>query len=618
MKTTLLKSLLTAFLMLFSFTATSAYDFKVDGIYYNKIGDNEVEVTYEFKLDTWYVPQSDYAGNIVIPSQLTYDGTMYSVTSIGEYAFYGCSSLTSVTIPNSVTSIGASAFSGCSGLTSVTIPNSVTSIGNWAFSGCSGLTSVTIPNSVTSIGEWAFYNCSGLTSFTIPNSVTSIGDNAFSGCSGLTSVTIPNSVTSIGWASFYACSGLTSVTIPNSVTSIGWYAFSGCSGLTSVTIPNSVTSIGAYAFRECKNITKLSIEAGNEKYFTDGHSILAKLEGNKVELNSFVVLDTSYTIPNSVTSIGDGAFRYCDGLTSVTIPNSVTSIGEWAFEDCSGLTSVTIPNSVTSIGMYAFRGCSGLTSVTIGNSVTSIGEGAFSGCSGLTSLNIPSSVDSIGVFAFSNCKNITKLSIEVGNAKYFTDGHSILKKLEGNKVDLNSFVVWDSSYIIPNSVTSIGYGAFGGCSGLTSVTIPNSVTSIGERAFSGCTNLKDLSLGAGLRNIGDFAFANCAAIRKITCYATQPPSAGPFSFFVDGQPPQNEVYENADLYVPQESLNDYKNASVWKEFYNIHGAEITGINGVTIDSAANGNQKVYDLQGRKLQKTEHGLNIINGKKVMVK
>ena len=286
-----------------------------------------------------------------------------SVTTIGSYAFERCSSLTKaefasieslcsisfgnyesnplsyahhlyidgkevkdLVIPNSVTSIGIYAFQGCSGLTSITIPNSVTSIGSDAFSGCSGLTSITIPNSVTSIGERAFEGCSGLTSITIPNSVTSIGSDAFSYCSGLTSITIPNSVTSIGSSAFYYCSGLTSITIPNSVTSIGSVAFSGCSGLTSITIPNSVTSIGEGAFYECSGLT-------------------------------------SITIPNSVTSIGDYAFRGCSGLTSITIPNSVTSIGSDAFYGCSGLTSITIPSSVTSIGSSAFKDCPELTDV---------------------------------------------------------------------------------------------------------------------------------------------------------------------------------------------------------------------------------------------------------------
>ena len=178
---------------------------------------------------------------------------------IGEFAFYNCRSLTSVTIPSSVTSIGKYAFSGCSGLTSVTIPSSVTSIGESAFSGCRSLTSVTIPSSVTSIGEAAFLDCSGLTSVTLPSSVTSIGWSAFRGCSGLTSVTLPSSVTSIGGSAFEGCSGLTSITLPSSVTSIGSSAFSRCSGLTSITIPSSVTSIGSSAFSRCSGLTSVYV-----------------------------------------------------------------------------------------------------------------------------------------------------------------------------------------------------------------------------------------------------------------------------------------------------------------------------------------------------------------------
>jgi hypothetical protein len=181
-----------------------------------------------------------------------------SVTSIGDYAFYGCTGLTSVTIPKSVTSIGEFAFRDCTGLTSITIPNSVTSIGDNTFAYCTGPTSITIPNSVTSIGDNAFKGCTGLTSITIPNSVTSIGVWAFSKCTGLTSITIPNSVTSIGGSAFKGCTRLTSVTIPNSVTSIGAGAFRGCTGLTSVTIPKSVTSIGAGAFSK-SGIMKVSL-----------------------------------------------------------------------------------------------------------------------------------------------------------------------------------------------------------------------------------------------------------------------------------------------------------------------------------------------------------------------
>ena len=177
-----------------------------------------------------------------------------SVTSIGNSAFYGCSSLISVIIPEGVTSIGNSAFYGCSGLTSINIPEGVTSIGNYAFDGCRGLTSINIPEGVTSIGNSAFYGCSSLTSVTIPESVTRIGNGAFSGCSSLTSVTIPESVTSIGESAFSGCSGLTSINIPEGVTKIGDHAFYGCSSLTSVTIPESVTSIGESAFYGCSGL----------------------------------------------------------------------------------------------------------------------------------------------------------------------------------------------------------------------------------------------------------------------------------------------------------------------------------------------------------------------------
>ena len=269
-----------------------AVEVEIDGINYDLNAD-ATQATVVSKSDK-------YSGDVVIPESVEHDGTAYSVTSIGNYAFEGCSGLSSVTIPNSVTSIGKEAFRGSSGLTSVTIGNSVTSIGYAAFYDCDGLTSVTIGNSVTSIGSSAFFGCSGLTSVTIPNSVTSIGAFAFSYCDGLTSVhisdiaawgnidfynassnplyyahhlylngeevkdlVIPNSVTSIGDYAFSNCSGLTSVTIPNSVTSIGYSAFSGCSGLTSVTIPNSVTSIGNYAFSGCSGLQDVYCHAEN-------------------------------------------------------------------------------------------------------------------------------------------------------------------------------------------------------------------------------------------------------------------------------------------------------------------------------------------------------------------
>ena len=532
-----------------------------------------------------------------------YKGENYE---IGESAFYGCYGLTSVTIPNSVTSIGDDAFYYCYGLTSVhisdiaawcnidfddyysnplsyahhlylngeevkdlVIPNSVTSIGDRAFEECTGLTSVTIPNSVTSIGQSAFKGCDGLTSVTIPNSVTSIGESAFSVCTGLTSVTIPNSVKSIGGGAFFKCFALLSVTIGNSVTSIGYQTFSGCSGLTSVTIPNSVTSIGNGAFEECFRLTSIVVEDGNPVYDSRNNcNAIIETATNTLHYGCKTTI-----IPNSVTSIGDGAFSGCSGLASVTIPNSVTSIGNGAFEYCSGLTSITIPNSVKSIGKNAFYGCDGLTSVTIPNSVTSIGKYAFYKCSGLTSVTIGNSVTSIGQSAFEGCSGLT--SVTIGN-----------------------------------SVTSIGDWAFDGCSGLTSVTIPNSVKSIGGEAFYGCSGLTSVTIGSGVTSIWYAAFAYCPELLDVYCYAEKVPST--YSNAFEGSYP-----EYVTLHVPDASINSYKATSPWSGFGKIVALtdEETGIDEL---KGENGKVKteIFDLSGRRGQKGQKGIFVRDGKVVV--
>jgi len=371
------------------------------------------------------------SGAISIPSTLG----GYPVTSIGDWAFEGCTGLTSVIIPDSVTSIGEYAYYGCYGLTSVTIPDSLTSIGGGAFGDCSGLTAITVGS-----GNTAYESIDGVLfnkaktililvpggkegAYSIPNSVTSIGGSAFYSCTGLTSVTIPDSVTSIGESAFCVCYGLTSVIIPDSVTSIGEYAFYGCYGLTSVTIPDFVMSIGDRAFGDCSGLTAITVGQGNTAYasidgvlFNKEKTILIQVPGGK---------EGAYSIPNFVASIGESAFYGCTGLTSVTIPDSVTSIGESAFCVCYHLTSVIIPDSVTSIGDKTFYYCTGLTSVTIPDSVTSIGGYAFYGCSGLTGVTIPDSVTSIGDEAFNGCINLTIFGVPGSYAEIYANDNGI-------------------------------------------------------------------------------------------------------------------------------------------------------------------------------------------------
>ena len=619
-----MKRLIIFFTAITCLVATATGKEKIGDLYYNLNSDNKTaEVTpfSNFSEDNRYY----VSGTVVIPEKIVYQDIEYTVNSIGDRAFRGCTGLTSVEIPNSVTSIGSGAFEKCPieslkidcpnieswfvsnrTLKNLTIGNSVTSIGERAFNSCTALTSVTIGNSVTSIGDFAFYKCSGLTSLEIPNSVTSIGNWAFDECpieslkidctnigdwfSGnttLKNLIIGDSVISIGNDAFWRCTGLTSIEIPNSVTEIGYWAFCSCSGLTSVEIGNSVTSIGNLAFEECP-IESLKIDCPNiERWFSD-----------KSTLKNLI-------IGNSVTSIGNYAFSGCSGLTSVEIGNSVISIGEYAFENCTGLTKVEIsdleawckitfstllsnplyyakhlylngeevkdliiPNSVTTIGVYAFAGWDGLTSVEIPNSVTEIGQDAFYGCTSLTKVEISDL----------EAWNKIKFSDNVSNPLYYAhhlylNGEEVIDLVIPDSITEigdYAFAGWFglTSLEIPDSVISIGASAFYGCTGLTNVVIPNSVTEIRSSAFYGCAELKSLIFKSlQILTLGSEAFNNCGNIATIQCNTNRPPVSADYSVF------DEEVYSNCKLYVPDAQKSLYYTVIPWSKFQNIYSTD---------------------------------------------
>ena len=433
------------------------------------------------------------------------------VTSIGEKIFGFCSNLESITVENgntkyhsagncvietetktlitgcknsiiptdgSVTTIGEYAFYSCSGLSSIEIPSSITSIGDSAFYGCSGLSSIEIPKSVTSIAENAFYGCQGLTSviFEKGSELTIIGERAFSGCGEITGIEIPNSVTSIGK---YGLSSCKSVTFEENskLARIGVFVFSGNRRLVSIEIPKSVRGIDNFAFENCKGLKSITFEENSEL-----ESIASSAFYGCSGLETI-------TLPESVTSIGFEAFLGCKALTDIKIPKGVTSIEYNTFLDCSSLQSIDIPEGLTSIAYDAFRNCSGLKIIELPESITYIGGSAFSGCSGLEAIELPKNVTSIGNRAFYACSGLKSIAVESGNTKYHSAGNCLIE------TETKTLILGCENSIIPTdgSVTSIGELAFYKCSGLESIVIPKIVTSIGAWAFDMCSGLETIN-----------------------------------------------------------------------------------------------------------------------------
>ena len=493
------------------------------------------------------------------------------VARIDSSAFYGCSILTNITIPDSVTRIGSYAFCGCSNLTSITLPNSVRNIGSYAFCDCSNLTSITIPEGVTNILSSTFSDCNSLTDITIPSSVTGISSYAFYGCSSLTVVyitdltawcnisfynydsnplsyannlyvngelvtelVIPDDVKNVSSYAFYNCSSLSSIMIPNNVISIGNSTFSGCSNLTSITLPSSVTSIGSYAFYNCSSLLSIIIPKGVTNIGASMFYGCSSLTSITIPDSVISIGDSAFygcssltniTGSNGVTNIGGSSFYGCSSLTEIIIPASVTSIGSYTFYNCSSLISIIIPEGVTNIGASMFYGCSSLTSITIPDSVTSIGSYAFYNCGCLANIKIPNGVTSIGESAFRNCNTLTNITIPnsvTSIGSYAFNGcktlTSIVISANITRIDNYTFDGCSTlkSIVIPNGVTSIGYSAFKGCSSLTTITIPNSVTSIGAYAFYSCSSLVSITIPEGVTNIGSSMFYGCSSLTSIT------------------------------------------------------------------------------------------------------
>lgn len=566
--------------MLWVSLSSSAYDFEVDGIYYNIVSavDKTVEVTYSV-----YTKGLDYDGDIDIPDNIIYKESNYSVIGIGKDAFCNSKALISVHLPSTITYMGNCAFEGCNNLTSINMPKSITSIGSFAFDCCYSLLSIEIPSEITFIGNQTFYNCRSLTTIDIPAGVTFIGKSAFEGCSGLTAIVIPDAVTSIEEYAFAGCKGLSSIRISDAVTSIEEHAFAGCKGLSSIRIPNAVTSIGDYAFSGCTGVN-------------------------------------SVTLGSSIASLGWGAFENCTNLVSITIPESLTSIGNSPFSWCTSLQEINveegntmytsldgvlfskdlkelksfaigkvgkyvIPSSVTNIRCGAFEGCKNLTSIEIPNSVQVIADDAFRGCSGLTSVILPPSLSRLGNYAFTNCTELRKSAYPntlTTSSSCFPSGcRAISYPVEGALIE--SGFIYNSNktalYFVPlelkgdykvsESVSSIGMNAFYNCTDIRSIIFPDSLSSIGDGAFIGCHGLTSVILPSSIKTIGQYIFSGCTGLKKCS-YPNTISNPFPEEVCSVAYPPEYAIIDNGFVYGREKSIiyfapHDFKGELIVQE-----------------------------------------------------
>lgn len=608
-----------------------AYDFDSDGLFYNIIDYDklEVEVTYENKT------YNSYKGDIIIPDKVSFNGKEYLTTQIGPEAFMGCKSLTNIQLPKNLNKICYDAFAGCNILKEINIPNGVTIIEIGTFRGCTNLEKVELPYFITEISNVLFYNCTSLDRIIIPNSVTIIQPLAFYGCVKLSKIEIPDSVKIIEDSAFYGCTSLFEVKLGENIEEIRPLAFMNCESLTEILLPDSINYIGYNVFSGCSSLEHISLPKNLNE-------ILSQTFLNCINL-------TKIKLPESISYIDMLAFEGCNKLVSIEISNNnkkYTSLNGVLYDKeiteiiciSPGISRITIPITISKTNHITdvLGLCYNLDSIFVEE-----GNPFFKSIDGIlynkdittllsfpcarNKINFPNTVIEIGAQSFLNCRKLDALIIP-NSIQYI-----------GSAAFLNSEI---REIILPNSLVRIEDCTFMNCSKLKSITIPELVDWLGDWAFYGCESLKDIKLNNLIEEIGDMTFGNCISleeielpksikriygwafekcrfINKIICNSPNPPKAETKSF-------QSISKSNCRLYVPEEAIEIYSNTSPWSEFLNIMPMEQTMVKYLNDDSSE---ITVYTLKGIKIMQTNNkedmkslkkGFYIVNGNKIFLK
>jgi len=570
-----IRRFLFAFLLIMWSMNGSAFDY--EGIIYDVLSESDKTALVARQ-------SMDMTGDVQIPNQVSYNGSLYTVTEISKNAFAYCREITSVSIPATVQIIGANAFDTCISLTSVSMGNGIKAIPFMAFNGCSSLQEVTVPEGTERLENGAFNSCSNLTAIHLPQSLLSIGNYVFEGCNKLTDIVIPDQVTELGGYAFYECKELSSVRLSDNITEIcdwtftrcyklkdinipknlqrlGDHALFWCSSIEELTFPRSLTEISNNALLGCQGLRSLTVENGNPKYLSEDGVLF---NHDKTTLLLFPAQSdiTNYVIPTTVTTIVPAAFSGSQ-LKSITLPPLLTEIGNSAFIGLVQLEHITIPSSVTSIGSSALRGCTSLKEVDIPEGVQSIGTAALAENPSLVRVHLPKGLTRIEGWTFDGCTSLSEVNVPEGV----------------NYIGMAAFRNCSSlpAFQIPQGVTIIDDYAFMGCQTLTELTIPDNVEKVGWDAFSGCSRLEKVTIGRSVKALEGGTFYGCENIRKVWSYIEEPFDVNdieraPGEVLESGRCFHETVTREATLYVPNGTKEKYLAKRGWRDFVTIQTA----------------------------------------------
>ena len=491
--------------------------------------------------------------NVVISKDL-------GIKSIGQRAFFKCSTIKTLKLSSTITSISNYAFSNCENLEQITIPANVTSIGNYAFENCKSLKSISLPNELNSVGNYLFSNCKSLTRVGLPENLRTISNYMFFKCESLEEINIPEKVAGIGWKAFSGCSSLKTINFSKRLNTIGNYAFESCSSITSIQLPDNLTNIGEGIFFLCENLEKIDIIPTNNsvvlengilynkdktilyvfpsKLKTTGvfdipksvHTISYGAFSNCTELTQINIPPSVSTIENyaffncinlnnidlpiNVTSLGKNVFNKCTNLKNIKLPATLTKIESGTFSGCEAIENINLPSTITNIGEFAFYGCIKLNDITFSSSINTIGRAAFSYCNSLTEIFISKGITSIDKGAFSHCDNLNSLTIDEANPVYSSE-NGIMYSKDKSHLFIYPAGKYEKEYTIPKTVTRVLDQAFFGCNNLEKLILTSNLSNIGFSAFSDCIKLKEVIIEDGISSIGTYAFSKCISLEKI-------------------------------------------------------------------------------------------------------